>query len=59
VGNVGRVSTVVPKATFDGIFSSPEKSKRSKSCKESFNIYINISKLAKLNNEKNPYQTTF
>jgi hypothetical protein len=53
------VSTVVPKATFDWIFSSPEKSKRSKSCKESFDIYIDISRWAKLNNAENPYQTTF
>ncbi len=28
VGNVGRSGAVVPKATFDEMFSSPEKSKR-------------------------------
>jgi hypothetical protein len=44
------VGAVVPKATFDEIISSPEKSKRSKSCKKSFDMYIEISRLAKLNN---------
>jgi len=52
VGNVGRLSTVVPKATFDGVVCSPETSKRSKSCKESFDMYIDISRLAKLNSGK-------
>jgi hypothetical protein len=42
----------VPKATFDGVVCSPETSKRSKSCKESFDMYIDISRLAKLNSGK-------